>query len=208
MNAKLVKSAPWIAGGLLVFAVGIVVFPGRTVTITEPATHPQLTQVPTPARPSDQSVNPLGQTPGLTQSAAEPLWQPANPVDYENLPSLREDVTGAELIAFDRSRLDAVAVGSEFNIRLPSDEQLRRVVIDRVERTRNGNRILMGVIDNRAVNRFVLTLGAQAVFGTLSTTAGVYNLSGKEGLAWIIEARALSHHVDPSLPDTVQPPVR
>jgi len=208
LNAKLVKSAPWIAGGLLVFAVGVVVFPERTVTITEPTTHPQINQLPKPVPPSKRLTNPRSQSQGLVKSDNKPLWQPADPLDYQQLPSLREDVAGAQLVAFDRSQLDTAVVGSEFAVQLPGDQRLVRVAIDRVERTRNGNRILTGLIDGGAVNRIVLTLGAQAVFGTLSTTTGVYNLSGKDDLAWVIEARALSHHVDPSLSDTVQPPVR
>lgn len=196
------KSAPWIAGGLLVFAVGIVVFPGRTVTIDEPVTHPQI-------NPS-MRLSPPTVEPGLAQAStlgSAELWRAVDPQDFTELPSLRDDVSGAELFAVDRARLDGLTQGSEFRIPLPGSGARMKVVIERSTRTSGGNRQLYGrvyeSVDAEPGNRFVLTLGARAMFGTLSTSAGIFNLSGKDDLAWIIAARALSHHVDPTLSDTL-----
>ena len=220
LNSKLVKAAPWIAGGLLIFAVGIVIWPGRTVSINEPITHPQINPPDTGSAANKLGTQTLGGTEsesGAGTSASgrigAALWQAVDPQDYQALPSLREDVNGARLFAVDRSRLDAVAVGNEITIAVPdgsdpNSDQLLPVAIETVVQTPSGNRVLTGVIDGDPHGRFVMTLGASAVFGTLSTRTGVYNLAGNEGLVWIIEGRALSQHVDPSLPDTVQAPVQ
>ena len=218
LNSKLVKSAPWIAGGLLVFAVAIVIWPGRTVTIDEPITHPKITRPDAEAAAGKLRTQEGGAD--LSTSGARPsgvtgatLWHAVDPQDYQALPSLRDDVSGAQLFAVDRPRLEAVAVGNEIaiavpNRSVPNGQQILPVAIERVTNTASGNRVITGVIDGEPNSRFVMTLGASAVFGTLSTPTGVYNLSGNDGLAWIVEGRALSQHVDPTLPDTVQAPVQ
>lgn len=218
------KSAPWIAGGLLVVAVGVVIAPGRTVTITEPATHPKINPPQPATEPETASEAAAALLPGVPSSslgagvtqASGPLWRLVDPQDYAQLPTLRGDVSGAQLFAIDRDRLKELTLGSDYTIVLPSPAdtpigqgggEALQLSIERVTNSPSGNRQLFGLIDGQRSNRVVLTLGDRAIFGTLSTSRGIFNLSGKDDLAWIISARALSHHVDPTLPDTVSAPL-
>lgn len=173
-----------------------------------------------PERPADPESLPSSQrsTPAVLPSptadtanragAGEPavdaraaIWSVAGDVPESRLPRRNKQIEDQHLVAMDRRRLMALSPGDAVPVWIPDLDEDVTVHIERVEELASGNRSIRGAVDGIEPFSFVMTVGETAVFATIGTRVGVYNLRGNTDHAWLVSSRALRELVDPEKPD-------
>ncbi|MDP6374752.1 MAG: hypothetical protein QF921_00440 [Pseudomonadales bacterium] len=145
----------------------------------------------------------------LDPAEGRSIWREVPRNAYpDQLPVLRRDVTGATLVVFDRGRLLDIEANEKFRVSVPQLGRAWDVNVQAVRTSATGSRSIHGHLDADRIYSAVITLGRSGIFGTITTPQGSYSVSGSGDFAWIIAARELRHHVDPSRPDYRVPRVR
>ena len=145
----------------------------------------------------------------LDSRAEAPVWREV-PADAwpQQLPALREDVTGAALVNLERDRMLAIDAHQRFRLTVPQLGETYSVRVQAVRTSGSGSRSIHGHLDDARLHSAVITLGKTGVFGTISTPRGSYTVSGAGDYAWVMATAELRQHVDTTKPDYVVQPTQ
>ena len=119
----------------------------------------------------------------------------------ENAPRIREDIPDKHLLAIETELLLNLKPGARVTLEFPQMEHPVEVLISNATTLASGNISIVGNVNGNEWLGFVLTIGEEALNGTIGTEVGVFNLRGNRNLAWLAPGRAFNHMVDPRIPD-------
>ena len=185
---------------LLVLAAGAVVALGIAVwvnleapptlpTAVEPLERPGTAASGTSAMPGTPQRQPSGAlTTGAT--AIQP-WTLADASTKEAPPKLRDDLPG-QLVRLDRAKLVQLAAGDTLTLPLADAISQTATISEVRERAEYAVTSFKGSTTGAIALPVVITLGEEAVFATISTTSGVFELRGRNDMAWIYRASDLT----------------
>ncbi len=131
---------------------------------------------------------------------SDKLLQPIEHIPSD-APSIRSDVPGLELLRYNREGFKSFESGDNFTLKLAKLEPEVEVWIESRQRHPSGNLTLNGKVNGLAEHSFVMTIGTNSIFATISTPHGIYNLRGNKEYLWLALGRSFNHHVDGSQPD-------
>ncbi len=132
------------------------------------------------------------------------LWQVLHE-HPKDVPTIRRDVPQKQLVKLEATAFTSLRQGLKVPLTIPGVDQPLVVTVTNVETLESGNVSISGKVNDNHWLDFVATIGKDAIYATIGTEAGVYNLRGNKELAWIVPGRAFNHHVDPNVLDYVIP---
>jgi len=136
-----------------------------------------------------------------TRTQLNPIWTQIDPRIVQILPLIRNNVDHAQLFQLDFEQIQKVTAGDWLSMPIPGKTRTINVLVDSIEESKFGTRSIHGHVQGHKVLGFVLTSSSKAVFATIGTFDGVFNLMGNPEYAWIVKASELNKHVDPNIPD-------
>lgn len=139
-------------------------------------------------------------TAGHAVQRTESLLSP-EPNPPASAPEIRDDVPGLTLLRYERRGFTNLQVGERIVLSLPGSESEFDVWIESRHRHPSGSLTLNGKVNGKHEHSFVMTIGSNATFATISTESGIYNLRGNRQHLWIASGRSFNHHVDGSVLD-------
>ncbi|MBL4681627.1 MAG: hypothetical protein JKY88_13010 [Pseudomonadales bacterium] len=169
----------------------IKLYPQSTRSVGEQMVQPE------PSQPSiDESILPSSNS---LLPSSNSLWQSRG--EAKDTPHLRSDITDAELVQYDRTKLLEITNGAIVEVYIPQLNENLAVLITSSELLSSGNVSIIGHLKSNEIFSFVMTLGENSMFATIGTAAGIYNVSGNRELAWVIPALSLRKQMNTDVLD-------
>lgn len=168
------------------------VAPGAEEAVTAPEA-PRTSSQPDAATPAEAAET--------TPDGPAALWAEAGDVPDSARPPRNTRVEDQHLVTMNRAQLLALEPGDTAEIWIPELGEPVTIEIETVSNLPSGNRSIRGAVDGVQPFSFVMTVGKTAIFATIGTPAGVFNLRGNTEFAWLVSSRALRELINPDKPD-------
>ena len=95
--------------------------------------------------------------------------------------------------------------GDALDIVIPQEDVDYTAYVTEVTVSPSGNRSVSGIINNREMYRFVITVGQKRTFATLNTPGGRYQMEARNGIGRLIPAASIKTKLDYTKPDYIIP---
>jgi len=166
------------------------------------ASSPDTNTVEHPASNGSRQTVPKFEKRKEPQAQHPPLpWQTIDPELVDQLPFIRKDIKHARLLSLNRPTIASLSIEDQIELTIPQLDKGFIVKIDKISTGNGAVRSIYGHLEGNRVFGFVLTSSDKAVFATIGTAQGVYNLFGNADYAWIVRANEIDGQLDPSKPD-------